>query len=278
MARSSARFLSFATNLVLVSIQLVELVQASPNPPSPICNGPLFTYGNCSNLNINYIYSPGGVSQYVPSDQNHFNVAQSTDLASIESAICSTLGSSTCGASPSIVNICWEIFWLHSGLSGSQGVQTWNSLITKVPGCGASSTTTVTVYVSATSNSNGGVSTSFVTSSIDTTTTVVNTDLTTVIVTSTLQPGTSSTAVTSTTTTHGTKTSTTDTTLTRTITSFTSATTQDRSASTSSSDPFSMNGTPFIYNTGASLGTNLLFVVFAFIVSILASSLILNFG
>lgn len=247
--------------LALVHSNLVQHVQATTTRTVTACSvAQRVDYGACSNLSIKYFYdNASGVSSYAPSNRTNFRFDRSTDLANIESSICYTLGTSSCNASSSAISLCWEVFWLYSGLTGSQGVEVWNNLTGQSPNCG-----------SWTSTSSSTDATTILVSTLTTRTTLTSTSSTSQSTRpASSQRLSSSTLSSSTSRSMGTFTS--DTTVTQTITSFTSSSTTMPS-SLLTSDPFSMNGTPFIYNGASRLAVSVVLSVFAIVMFVFCGS------
>lgn len=264
-------FSRFSIALFVVALAHMNLVQvvcaATSTTVVPCGAGQSMNYGRCSDVSIQYNYdAASGVSSYTPSNQSAFGINRSTDLASIESGICQTLQESGCDASSGAIDLCWQVFWLYSGLTGTRGVDVWNNLTGQSSDCGSWTSTSSSSSVSATTVL---VSTRTFTTTL---TSILSSGQT--IRASSSQSPVSPTSVSS--TDRSTDTSKSDTTVTQTVTSFTSSST--RASTTTTSDPFSMNGTPFIYNDASRLGFNVGLWFLSIVVSITFSSLIRIFG
>lgn len=72
-----------------------------------------------------------GPPLYAPCDGNRFPVEPSTNLASIESAICYLLAESGYGAYLDAVGFCRQVLWVYSGLAGQDDSHIWNDALSE---------------------------------------------------------------------------------------------------------------------------------------------------
>ena len=123
----------FATRLIvaLFGIFTSSLLLTGINAQSDSCQSttpPSYDFGTCSNPGITY--SPPSASQnsggYSPLNTNQFPHDFTTDIASLESYICSRLQSSNCKASDDAIQACETGFWNYAGLVGQAAASQWN--------------------------------------------------------------------------------------------------------------------------------------------------------
>ena len=123
----------FATRLIaaLVGIYTSSLLLTGSNAQSDSCQSitpPAYDFGTCSNPGI--IYNPPSPNQnsggFSPINTNEFPHDFTTDIASLESYICSRLQSSNCKASDDAIQACESAFWNYAGLAGQAAASQWN--------------------------------------------------------------------------------------------------------------------------------------------------------